>query len=474
MARCGHPIIPHYPLFLLLLPYTLLHAIAPPYTRPSQVGLHRTRRPILLAATNLAYAPLARNFLRTAARACLSERIELHAADAATRALLLADAAATSRYGDHCRGADNDVNNPPTITIVGPESNDGNGSSGSNGDQGNAGPEDAPRPQPPPPPTAATTEGLPFNSSGFNRLTAVRARRILRHLRAGVDVLYSDVDIALLRDPFTALPLLRAAAAAAGAAGAAGEAGEAGAAGASSSPDPSWDIAVAVDERPRGDARARTDAFPADPFPALPVSLHSPVLPVACTGFMYVRSTPRSIDLMRRWWDATRTGEEQDQTAFNRLLHGHVHAAPSRASSSAAAAVAAAALSGVASPGAASRGDGARGDGAGEPEKPEKRQPSIPNANPNANSITDPNTYPNTYPNTDTNTDRKVRVRYLEEDVVVNGYTFFEQWWAQSDRMATVTAVHNNHIKGLDEKIRRFRDQGLWLLEGAGGVMGDG
>ena len=471
MARCGLPIIPHYPLFLLLLPYTLLHATAPPYTRPSQDGLHRTRRPILLAATNLAYAPLARNFLRTAARACLSERIELHAADAATRALLLADAAATSRYGDHCRGAGNDVNNPPTITIVGPESNDGNGSSGSNGDQGNAGPEDAPRPQPLPPPTAATTEGLPFNSSGFNRLTAVRARRILRHLRAGVDVLYSDVDIALLRDPFTALPLLRAAAAAAGAAA---PAGEAGAAGASSSPDPSWDIAVAVDERPRGDARARTDAFPADAFPALPVPLRSPVLPVACTGFMYVRSTPRSIDLMRRWWDATRTGEEQDQTAFNRLLHAHVHAAPSGASSSSAAA---AALSGVASPGAASRGDGA-----GEPEKLEKRQPSNPNANPNASSITDPNTDPNTdtntdtntYPNTDPNTDTKVRVRYLEEDVVVNGYTFFEQWWAQSDRMATVTAVHNNHIKGLDEKIRRFRDQGLWLLEGAGGGMGDG
>ena len=46
--------------------------------------------------------------------------------------------------------------------------------------------------------------------------------------------------------------------------------------------------------------------------------------------------------------------------------------------------------------------------------------------------------------------------------------------------MATVTAVHNNHIKGLDEKIRRFRDQGLRLLEGEGagegqrGVMGDG
>ena len=370
-------------------------------------------------------------------------RIELHAADAATRALLLADAAATSRYGDHCRGAGNDgVNNPPTITIVGPESNDVDDGSGCNGDRGNA-------------------AALPFNSSGFNRLTAVRARRILRHLRAGVDVLYSDVDVALLRDPFTAIPLLRAAVAAAASAAAAG---------ASSSPDLSWDIAVAVDEQPRGgDARARADAFP-----ALSAALRSPVLPVVCTGFMYVRSTPRSIDLMRRWWDATRTGEEQDQTAFNRLLHAHVHAAPSASSSSSVAALSGvassvAALSGVALPGVALPEVASR-DRVGEPEKPEKRQPS------NANSITDPNTDSNTDPNTDT----KVRVRYLAEDVVVNGYTFFEQWWAQSDRMATVTAVLNNHIKGLEEKIRRFRDQGLWLLEGEGagegqrGVMGDG
>jgi hypothetical protein len=45
--------------------------------------------------------------------------------------------------------------------------------------------------------------------------------------------------------------------------------------------------------------------------------------------------------------------------------------------------------------------------------------------------------------------------------VVVKGYTFFEQLWAQSESMYKVNDVHKNKINGLDEYVSdKGRDDG--------------
>jgi len=59
--------------------------------------------------------------------------------------------------------------------------------------------------------------------------------------------------------------------------------------------------------------------------------------------------------------------------------------------------------------------------------------------------------------------DIKIRAEFLPPKLFTNGNIFFKKL-TKEEQMAAVT-VHNNYIKGYDEKIARFKEYGLWLVD---------
>ena len=134
-------------------------------------------------------------------------------------------------------------------------------------------------------------DGLVYNSTMFNRLTARRVKKILTLLRENRVVVHVDVDVVLLKNPFVYFAsLLHQHSLGNDDGGGGGDRRRLG----------EFDIAAAVDE----EARTPTDD------------------PILCTGMLVLRPTAATKDLVSRWADAVEApGDEQDQTAFNRLLH---------------------------------------------------------------------------------------------------------------------------------------------------------
>ena len=61
-----------------------------------------------------------------------------------------------------------------------------------------------------------------------------------------------------------------------------------------------------------------------------------------------------------------------------------------------------------------------------------------------------------------------VRVRVLDAGLFPSGALYFDARWR--DRNPDVAVVHNNYIIGRERKLRRFRELGLWFLDGANGT----
>lgn len=99
-----------------------------------------------------------------------------------------------------------------------------------------------------------------YETPGYNRMVSTRAQHILRHLRAGEDVLYTDVDTVWRSDPTPHL-------------------------------------GVAYD---------------------LTLQLDAPKY--YCTGFMAVRSNPRTIGLFERWDEALLQKAQLNQPVCNKIL----------------------------------------------------------------------------------------------------------------------------------------------------------
>lgn len=112
----------------------------------------------------------------------------------------------------------------------------------------------------------------------YKKMVSTRATHILRHLKAGRNVLYCDVDIVWLTDPFPYFPKE--------------------AAFGNSSDENSVDMFMQVDS-PSG--RGYT--------------------PFYCSGFMAVRSNVRTIHFMTLWEEGLIESPQLNQPIFNDLIH---------------------------------------------------------------------------------------------------------------------------------------------------------
>ena len=114
------------------------------------------------------------------------------------------------------------------------------------------------------------SEAVNYGTKDYRKIVSSRAEHILRHLHAGQDILYSDIDTVWRSDP---TPYIE---------GASDKA----------------DIIAQVD------------------------SMNNPhYTPYFCTGFMGVYSNARSIDLMERWNKELMKSPQMNQPIFNKLLH---------------------------------------------------------------------------------------------------------------------------------------------------------
>jgi len=106
-----------------------------------------------------------------------------------------------------------------------------------------------------------------YESTDYKVMVSTRAQHILRHLRVGEDVLYSDVDTVWRSDPMVHLV--------------------------------SQDIVAEVDN-----------------------PTYEGVSPYYCTGFMAIHSNARTIRMMEQWNNEMTRKPQLNQPLFNRVLHG--------------------------------------------------------------------------------------------------------------------------------------------------------
>lgn len=110
-------------------------------------------------------------------------------------------------------------------------------------------------------------EGSSYDSANYRKMVSTRAEHILRHLRGGKDVLYTDIDTVWRFDPTKYVKL-------------------------------DQDVMAQVDN-----------------------SKFNGVSPYYCTGFMSIRNKNSTIELMERWNTELKKTPQLNQPVFNRVIH---------------------------------------------------------------------------------------------------------------------------------------------------------